>query len=154
MTNAAPHRAQDQLHRLTTFTRVVRWGITGIVFVLLVDFLAGKDLQMLLQEVETGTDQRLPGTILAILLAGALSLTVAWVIGVAAGFSYRHREARARTQAERERATIVAAASSSRMNSAKNAASSANPTATPKATCTPVSARSMPAASSPGDSAP
>ena len=154
MPTAAPRSAHQQLHRLTTFVRVVRWGITGIVFVLLVDFLAGEDLQLLFQEVETGTDNRLPGTILAIFLAGALSLTLAWVIGVAAGYSYRHREARARTQAVRERATIVALASSSRMNSAKNAASSAKPTATANATCTPVSARSRPAASSPGDSAP
>lgn len=142
------------MHRLTNFTRVVRWGITGIVFVLLVDFLAGEDLHILLQEVETGTDNRLPGTALAIVLAGTLALVVAWVIGVAAGYSYRHREARVRTQAVRERATIVAAASSSRMNNAKNAASRANTTATANATCTPVSARSRPAASSPGDSAP
>jgi hypothetical protein len=154
VTNAAPHRAQAELHRLTAFVRLVRWGITGIVFVLLADFLAGEDLKVFVQATQYGDDNRLPGTILSLILAGAISLVVAWVIGVAAGYTYRHREARARTQAARERATIVALASSSRMNNAKNAASSANPTATANATCTPVSAPSRPAASSPGDSAP
>lgn len=154
MTNPVGQRAQDELHRLTAFVRLVRWGITAIVFVMLAHFLAGEDLRLLYQEVQTGTDNRLPGTVLALLIAAALSLVVAWLIGVVVAISFRHREARARSQAVRERATIVALASSSRMNSAKNAASSANNTATANATCTPVSARSRPAGSRTGDSAP
>ena len=154
MSNIESDRAVAELHRLNAFIRVVRWGVTAIVFVVVGDFLAGEDLKALFEALRLDNSSQLPATVVSLVLAGMITIALAWVAGVAAGYAYRHREHRARNQAVRERATMVARASSSRMNSAKNAASSAKPTATANATCTPVSARSRPAVSSPGDSAP
>lgn len=154
MSNIDPDRVVAELHRLNGFVRVVRWGVSAIVFVVVGDFLAGEDLKALFEAARLDGATFLPGTVLSLILAGMLTVSLAWMAGVAAGYAYRHRERTLRDQAVRERATMVALASSSRMNSAKNAASSAKPTATANATCTPVSARSRPAASSSGDSAP
>lgn len=91
-------------------------------------------------------------------LAAILSGLLAFLAGV---FAYARAAqaadlmlAELRRQAVRERATMVALASSSRMKSAKNDATTANATEIPNATCTPLSAWARPDASSLGDSAP
>lgn len=84
----------------------------------------------------------------------AISTVFGAFCGFVAGYAMHPVICEVRAQALAERVTIVALASSSRMNSAKKAAMSANTMAMPNATCTPVSALPMASGARRGSSAP